>query len=209
MSKARDRVLARQREILAYMRSTIEEHGYSPTVREICDALGIRSTSTVHKDIRELEEQGFIHKDMSKPRTIVLTDGNASAPGREKFKKMLAEKKRSDALFADGAHGGAKVSHTGKGQKAELLDVEEEMVSLPVIGNVAAGTPILAQENIEDSFALPARYVRGNSFMLRVNGTSMINAGIMDGDLILVQQASEAHNGEIVVAMLDDMEAEE
>ena len=164
----------REERILAFMKKEIAAKGYPPTVREICQELGIKSTSTVHKDLKSLEQAGLIKKDPSKPRAL-----------------MLVEKE-------------PQPEETAPVREVERTDV----VDIPVVGRIAAGTPILAEENIEDSFPVPSRMVSdgGNNFMLRVKGESMIEAGIMDGDLILVQETSEARNGEIVVALIDGIE---
>ncbi len=165
----------REKKILDFMKKEIKQKGYPPTVREICAALGIKSTSTVHKDIATLEKEGYIRKDPSKPRALMLVDSEEEAGAANRF------------------------------SNAERTDV----VEIPVVGRVAAGTPILAEENIEDSFPVPSRYVtNGTSFMLTVKGESMIEAGIMDGDYILVQQQNTARNGDIVVAMIDGFESE-
>ena len=165
----------REKKILDFMKKEIKQKGYPPTVREVCAALGIKSTSTVHKDIATLEKEGYIRKDPSKPRALMLVDSEEEAGAANRF------------------------------SNAERTDV----VEIPVVGRVAAGTPILAEENIEDSFPVPSRYVtNGTSFMLTVKGESMIEAGIMDGDYILVQQQNTARNGDIVVAMIDGFESE-
>lgn len=168
----------RERKILAYMKEEISKKGYPPTVREICSALKIKSTSTVHKDIENLVKQGYIVKDPSKPRALMML-------GKEKEQKAVSN----------------NISYTN----AERTDV----VDIPVIGRVAAGTPILAEENVEDTFPVPARFMgRGTNFMLTVRGDSMIEVGIFDGDYILVEQTNTANNGEIVVAMIDGFESE-
>lgn len=158
----------RQNDILTFMKKTIAVKGYSPTVREICAALKIKSTSTVHSDIKALEEKGLVRKDPSKPRTVL--------PVENEYKKT------------------AEVSY--------------DTVALPVVGRVAAGEPILAEQNIVDEMPIPSRFVSsGNNFILTVHGDSMVNAGINDGDYLIVQEAHEASNGEIVVALVnDDME---
>ncbi len=169
----------REQKILDFMKKEISTKGYPPTVREICTALGIKSTSTVHKDIETLVKEGYLKKDPSKPRALMVVD--PSDPKKEHEKNIF-----SGSVTA--------ISPT---------------VEIPVIGRVAAGTPILAEENIEDSFPMPERLVGdGVNFMLRVKGESMIEVGIMDGDLILVQQSEDARNGEIVVAMIDGFESE-
>ena len=177
MSKAKEKAQKREKAILDFMRAEVRRKGYAPTVREIGGAVGIKSTSTVHKDIESLVQQGFIKKDPSKPRALVLTE------------KGL----------------GDMVNKLNLGNVSPIF---ETTVDVPIIGNIAAGTPILAEENIEDTFQLPARYVSGTTFMLRVRGESMIEAGIFDGDLILVEQNNMARNGDIVVAMLDGFESE-
>ncbi len=172
MSKQQER----EQKILAFMRKELKAKGYPPTVREIGTALGIKSTSTVHKDIASLVEQGYLKKDPAKPRALMLVDSDTPDTA---------------------------------GEISNVSSSREDVVDVPVVGNVAAGTPILADENIEDTFPVPAGFVKGDSFMLKVRGESMVNAGIMDGDLILVQQQNTAYNGEIVVAMVDgDFESE-
>ena len=169
----------RQQKILEFMKEEITTKGYPPTVREICSAIGIKSTSTVHKDIETLVSEGYLKKDPSKPRALMVVD-----PGTR-------------SGHVDAAGTAAKT--------ADLLPAN--IVEVPVVGRVAAGEPIFAEQNIEDTFPLPDRFVNGgNNFMLRVRGESMIEAGIMDGDLILVQETSEARNGEIVVALIDGIE---
>ena len=173
----------REKRILDYMKEEIRTKGYPPTVREIGAALGIKSTSTTHKDIESLVRQGYLVKDPSKPRALMVVDPY------EKNGHVNVSSGNSDAV-----HG---------------VFPETEIAEIPIVGRVAAGTPILADENIEGSFPVPARFAgTGTSFMLRVRGESMIEAGIMDGDLILVHQTTEASNGEIVVAMIDGFESE-
>ena len=169
----------REQKILSYMKEEIRTKGYPPTVREICAALGIKSTSTAHKDIESLVKQGYLVKDPSKPRALMVVD---PVSGRQ---------------------------DNGAGQENGISQLRDDVIDIPVVGRVAAGTPILAEQNIEYTFPLPARYASsGTNFMLRVHGESMIEAGIMDGDLILVQQSETASNGEIVVAMIDGFESE-
>ena len=158
----------KQLRVLNFVNEQIKKDGYAPTVREICKALDLKSTSTVHGYLARLEKKGLIQKNALKPRTIRVV-GNQMNPAEQKF-------------------------YTSK-----------EMVDVPIVGKVAAGAPLLAVENIEDSFPLPIDFV-GNSetFMLRVRGDSMIDAGILDGDLVLVRKQNTANNGEIVVALVDD-----
>ncbi|MBO5994115.1 MAG: transcriptional repressor LexA [Firmicutes bacterium] len=170
----------RQQKILEFMKEEITTKGYPPTVREICAAIGIKSTSTVHKDIETLVSEGYLKKDPSKPRALMVVD-----PGTRS----------------------GHVDAAGTAFKAAPDQLPANIVEVPVVGRVAAGEPIFAEQNIEDTFPLPDRFVNGgNNFMLRVRGESMIEAGIMDGDLILVQETSEARNGEIVVALIDGIE---
>lgn len=169
----------REQRILNYMKEQIKAKGYPPTVREICSALNIKSTSTAHKDIESLVKQGYLVKDPSKPRALMVVDPSSG--------------KHEDVTPFESSN----------------IENREDIVDIPIVGRVAAGTPILAEQNIEDTFPIPARFAAsGNNFMLRVKGESMIEAGIMDGDLILVQQTETARNGEMVVAMIDGFENE-
>ncbi len=162
----------REQRILDYMREYVAKWGYPPTVRDVAAALGIKSTSTVHKSIAALEKAGAIKKQAGKRRALDIV-------GSEPAKGPFAAEERDD------------------------------VIDLPVVGRIAAGTPILAEQNIEDSFPMPSRFIgKGTSFMLTVHGQSMIEAGIFDGDYILVQQQDTANNGDIVVAMIDGMESE-
>lgn len=152
----------RQRDILGHIRRFSEEHGYPPSVREICQAVGLTSSSTVHSHLAALEKKGFIRRDPSKPRAIeVLRDG------------AMRPTKRT--------------------------------VALPIVGRVAAGSPLLAEQNIEDILILSQDFLRGDDhFALRVRGDSMIGAGIHDGDLLIVRRQQTAANGDIVVVLLED-----
>ncbi|MBQ6622780.1 MAG: transcriptional repressor LexA [Mogibacterium sp.] len=157
----------RQSRILEYMKRTVAEKGFPPTVREICTALNIKSTSTVHSDLKVLEQKGLIKKDPSKPRAL-----------------LVVQKEEPKAEV-----------------NGSFNDITTTMI--PIIGRVAAGTPILADENIEEYVPFPARFVgSGTNFILTVHGTSMVNAGINDGDYIIVREEHEARNGDIVVAMI-------
>lgn len=156
------KITAKQQEILDYIKNEILKKGYPPTVREICETVNLKSTSSVHSHLETLEKNGYIRRDPTKPRAIEICDDSFQM-------------------------------------------VRTEMVSLPVIGNVAAGQPILAEENIEEYFPVPADLVpHGESFILNVRGDSMINAGILNGDRVFVNQCSTANNGDIVVALIDD-----
>ncbi|MCM1568274.1 MAG: transcriptional repressor LexA [Roseburia sp.] len=156
------KISAKQQEILDYMKEEILKKGYPPTVREICDTVNLKSTSSVHAHLETLEKNGYIRRDPTKPRAIEICD--------ESFQM-----------------------------------VRTEMVSLPVVGNVAAGQPILAEENIQEYFPVPADLVpKGESFILNVKGESMINVGIFDGDRVFVNCCDTARNGDIVVALIDD-----
>ena len=152
----------KQREILDYIKTEILNKGYPPTVRDICEAVKLKSTSSVHSHLETLEKNGYIRRDPTKPRAIEIVDDNFNLTRRE-------------------------------------------VVNVPMIGRVAAGQPILAVENIESYFPIPTEFMpNAESFMLRVQGESMINAGIFDGDNILVEKCDTAHNGEMVVALVDD-----
>jgi len=174
----------REQKILSYMKKEIKKKGYPPTVREICTALNIKSTSTTHKDIETLVEKGYIIKDPSKPRALMITDSHA-----------VGQAAASGSAPAD------------KGINANVIE-RTDVIDVPLVGRIAAGTPILADQNINEMFPVPARYVNGTSFMLIIRGDSMINAGIFDGDYILVEQQNTANNGDIVVAMIDGFESE-
>ena len=150
-----------QQKILDFIKSEIEDKGYPPSVREICAAVGLRSTSTVHAHLNHLEEQGLIRRDSTKPRALEVLDGS-HARGR----------------------------------------------SVPLVGRVTAGQPILAIENIEDYLMLPQSMLgKDDLFCLRVQGESMIDIGILDGDIVVLRQQDAAENGDIVVAMTEDDEA--
>ena len=153
---------AKQQEILEYIKDEILHKGYPPAVREICQAVNLKSTSSVHSHLETLEKNGYIRRDPTKPRAIEIMDDTFNLNRRE-------------------------------------------MVNVPILGNVAAGEPLFAEENIEDYFPIPAEMVPNSEvFMLHVRGESMINVGILDGDNVLVQQQSTAKDGEMVVALVED-----
>ena len=156
------RISKKQQEILDYMKNEILNRGFPPSVREICEAVNLKSTSSVHSHLEALEKNGYIRRDATKPRAIETIDDNFNL-------------------------------------------VRREVVNVPLVGTVAAGQPILAVENIDAYFPIPAEYMPNEqSFMLTVKGDSMINAGIFDGDQVLVKQQSTAENGDMVVALIDD-----
>ena len=156
------KISAKQQEILEYIKESILNKGYPPAVREICEAVHLSSTSSVHSHLETLEKNGYIRRDPTKPRAIEICD--------DSFQMM-----------------------------------RREMTSIPVIGRVAAGQPILATENIEGYFPLPVEYVpNADTFILKVKGESMINAGIFDGDIIFVEKTNNVRNGDTVVALIDD-----
>lgn len=155
----------KQKEILDYIKEKVHDKGYPPSVREICEAVSLKSTSTVHGHLTKLEELGFIRRDLTKPRAIEILGDN----------------------------------------EFDIQEIHPEISYVPVVGQVTAGVPILAVENIEDEFPMPANMTaNGEYFMLRVKGDSMIEAGILDRDYVLVRQQPEAINGQIVVAMVED-----
>ena len=152
-----------QEKILAYIESEIKVRGYAPSVREIGQAVGLRSTSTVHGHLTRLEKKGLLHRDAMKPRAMGLTAAQEESDGQENVR------------------------------------------SVPLLGRVAAGSPILAEENLEFFLPLPTEFVgEGEHFILRVRGESMINAGILNDDYIVVRKQPDAHNGDIVVALVED-----
>ncbi|HHV94939.1 MAG TPA: transcriptional repressor LexA [Clostridiaceae bacterium] len=167
----------KEKQILDFLNKQVSEKGYPPSVREICKAVGFKSTSTVHRYLERLAKHGFIHKDPTKPRALKIIHGS---------------EKQSSAKSTDVVNSLMKYDDKG-------------IVNIPIVGKVTAGMPILAVENIEDYFPVPSEFVQNSTvFMLRVEGESMINAGILDGDFVLVRQQNTAENGDIVVALIDD-----
>lgn len=159
---ATGKISEKQREILEYIKQEILQRGYPPAVREICEAVNLKSTSSVHSHLETLEKNGYIRRDPTKPRAIEILDDDFNLTRRE-------------------------------------------VVNVPVIGHVAAGEPILAEQNILDYFPIPVEFMpNAETFMLKVKGESMINAGIFSGDTVLVQRQSDARNGDMVVALVDD-----
>ena len=159
---AQGKISKKQLEILEYIKSEILRIGYPPAVREICEAVNLRSTSSVHAHLESLEKNGYIRRDPTKPRAIEIIDDTFNLTRRE-------------------------------------------MVNVPMVGQVAAGGPILAEQNISNYFPIPMEFMPNNdTFMLTVKGESMINVGIYDGDYVLVEQCNTARNGDMVVALVDD-----
>ena len=156
MSELNDKQLL----IYEFLKDFTSQKGYPPTVREICKAVGLKSTSSVHGHLKQLEKEGLIKRDPTKPRALEIVDSV----------------------------------------------IKKEMINVPIIGKVTAGLPILANENIEDSFPLPLDYVKHNNdlFMLKVSGSSMIKAGILDGDLAIIEKTQTASNGDKIVALIEN-----
>lgn len=156
MSELKDKQLL----IYEFLKDFTSQKGYPPTVREICKAVGLKSTSSVHGHLKQLEKEGLIKRDPTKPRALEIVDSV----------------------------------------------IKKEMINVPIIGKVTAGLPILANENIEDSFPLPLDYVKHNNdlFMLKVSGRSMIKAGILDGDLAIIEKTQTASNGDKIVALIEN-----
>lgn len=160
MSKGK--ISPKQKEILEYIKLQILERGFPPAVRDICEAVHLKSTSSVHSHLETLEKNGYIRRDPTKPRAIEILDDTFNLTRRE-------------------------------------------VTNVPVLGHVAAGEPIYADENIENYFPVPVEMLpNSNTFMLKVHGESMINAGILDGDLVLVEEKPTASNGDMVVALIED-----
>ena len=176
----KNKISKRQQSIYDFICEYTKSHGYPPSVREIGTAVGLASPSTVHMHLKSLEEKGYIHRDQNKPRTIELVE--------------------------QGNHGNDSSANGGDDALATVTsDPNTNLITLPLVGRVAAGTPILAQQNVEEMLTLPTSVVGdASSFILRVAGVSMINAGIFDGDYIVVKEQHDAHDGEIVVALIDD-----
>lgn len=150
----------KQNEIYEFLKTYADNKGYPPSVREICEAVGLKSTSSVHGHLKRLESKGLIKRDPTKPRALEIIDSS----------------------------------------------IKKEMVNIPIVGKVTAGMPILANENVEDIFPIPLDYIKHNKelFMLNISGDSMINAGIFDGDLAIIEKSQTARNGEIVVALIEN-----
>lgn len=156
------KISAKQKEILEFIKDQILTRGFPPSVRDICEAVHLKSTSSVHAHLETLEKNGYIRRDPTKPRAIEILDDTFNLTRRE-------------------------------------------VTNVPLIGRVAAGEPLLAQENIENYFPIPVEMLpNNNTFMLTVKGESMINAGILDGDYVLVEEAHTASNGDMVVALIED-----
>jgi len=160
----KEKLTDKQTQILEYIRHEILAKGYPPSIREICQAVDLKSTSSVHAQLSSLEAKGYIRRDLTKSRSIEIIDDDFSLTKRE-------------------------------------------LVNIPIVGTVSCGQPILAEQNIEDHFPVPPEYIHNTNnqtFMLRVKGDSMINVGIYEKDLVIVEQCSSARNGEIVVALIED-----
>ncbi len=159
---SQDTITSKQQEILDYLKAAILDRGYPPSVREICEAVNLKSTSSVFSHLERLEMKGYIRRDPTKPRAIEIVD--------DSFQMLRTE-----------------------------------TASIPVVGQVAAGSPILAEQNIESYFPIPMeRIPRGDAFILNVKGNSMINIGIMNGDCVLVESTQNVKNGDVVVALIED-----
>ena len=159
---AQGKISTKQQEILDYIKSQILERGFPPAVRDICEAVHLKSTSSVHSHLETLEKNGYIRRDSTKPRAIEILDEAFNFTRRE-------------------------------------------MVNVPIVGRVAAGEPLLAEQNIEEYFPIPMEFMPNRqTFLLKVCGESMINAGILNGDYVLAQEENTAHNGDMVVAMIED-----
>lgn len=175
----KSQLTAKQAEILDYLKKTILEKGYPPSIREICRAVNLKSTSSVHAYLEALENKGYIVKDSHNSRSIRIVENTSGNPANA----------ASDEMYDEDV------------KKTDMSD----MVMVPIVGTVAAGVPILASEQIESYFPVPAdRLPNRQTFFLRVKGDSMVNAGILDKDLVLVEQKNDAENGDIVVALIDD-----
>lgn len=160
----KEKLTDKQTQILEYIRHEILAKGYPPSIREICQAVDLKSTSSVHAQLSSLEAKGYIRRDLTKSRSIEIIDDDFSLTKRE-------------------------------------------LVNVPIVGTVSCGQPILAEQNIEDYFPVPPEYIHNTNnqtFMLRIKGDSMINVGIYEKDLVIVEQCSSARNGEIVVALIED-----
>lgn len=174
----------RQRRILEVIKETVERRGYPPSIREMGDAVGLASSSSVAHQLKMLEAKGFLRRDPNRPRALEVLLPNEGRPGGRQH---------------------ATSRQLSGGDDTGIGDAFPEPVHVPVLGRIAAGGPILAEESIEDVFALPRQLVgEGTMFLLEVRGDSMIEAAICDGDWVVVRQQPTANNGEIVAALLDN-----
>lgn len=164
--KVYDDLSNKQLQILSFLKSELKSKGYPPSVREICQSVGIKSTSTVHSYLSKLEDKGYIRRDPTKPRAIEILDSENDMDASN----------------------------------------SKKMINIPIVGKVTAGNPILAVENIEDTFPMPANFIGSNDdlFILSVKGESMIDAAILDDDYIVVKKQAHASNGDIVVALIEE-----
>lgn len=159
---AQGKISAKQKEILEYIKSQILERGFPPAVRDICEAVHLKSTSSVHSHLETLEKNGYIRRDPTKPRAIEILDDTFNL-------------------------------------------LRREVTNVPILGRVAAGEPIFAEQNIENYFPIPVEMLPNSAtFLLKVRGESMVNAGILDGDMVLIKECSDASNGDMVVALIED-----
>ncbi|UMZ73538.1 LexA repressor [Natranaerofaba carboxydovora] len=174
----------RQKEIIKFIEDKINEVGYPPSVREICKGVGLSSTSTVHSHLTKLEKLGYIRRDPTKPRAM----------------EVIGSRKKKSSVLED---SNDKPTNTYTGDNSPI---PKNYQSVPLVGQVTAGMPILAEENIQDYYPLPFDFLASGEegFMLKVRGDSMIDAGIYDGDLVVVKKQESANNGEVVVALLED-----
>lgn len=196
----------RQQEILSFLKSFSAKNGYPPSVREIGDAVGLSSSSTVHSHLNSLENKGYIRRDPSSARALtVIERGEAAA----KWTTSAGNANAADTITGRGVVATSGFGSSGAGH-ASFDDgysrrLPRNVVELPLVGRVAAGQPIYADQNIEDSMLLPTQIVGDySSFLLTVKGESMIEAGILDGDFVVVKEQPTANNGDIVVALIDD-----
>lgn len=210
---SRPQLSPRVQQIFEFISSYAAEHGYPPSVREIGSSVGLKSPSTVHMHLQTLEQKGFIKRTANKSRTIELvnTDGKTAANAAVTTTSATVAAVTANATVAGSSPAVLKggQSSSSSHRNGSLIAIEQDLtrntLQLPLVGRVAAGQPILAEENIEEMITVPTSLVGDAcSFILRVHGDSMINAGIFDGDYIAVEQTPVAHNGEIVVALLDE-----
>ena len=175
----------RQRRILEVIRSAVDDRGYPPTVREICESVGLASTSSVAHQLTVLQEKGYLRKDPNRPRALIVTD--------------------TPQQLGEGSPGAGSTRTTGTGSSATDHHAEHDVAMVPLLGQIAAGGPILAEEQVEAVLPLPRDLVgQGQLFLLKVKGDSMIDAAICDGDYVVIRSQQSADPGEIVAALIED-----
>ncbi|MDR1512575.1 MAG: transcriptional repressor LexA [Propionibacteriaceae bacterium] len=203
-----EQLTLRQRQVLQFIKTWVDEHGYPPTIREIADHAGFASPSSAQHQLRMLETLGFIRRDPNRPRAMEVTLPTSAAPASAPAPAPAGTEPASATAPVPGAEPTSATAPVPGSEPepalAEIIPLRGPTVQVPLVGRIAAGTPILAEQHVEDTMALPEQLTgRGTLFMLEVHGDSMVDAAICDGDYVVVRAQPTAENGEIVAALLD------